>query len=111
VRVVHFDIVTETGAVFGAIGIVIGTVSLIHTKVVRPVFRGLKRLGQMADQFLGDPNADPPVPSLPIQVRALRAEQVRQGQQLGEHVAEYHQRPATSNGHQTQPSPRARGGR
>lgn len=83
---------------FQVVGIVSGSLAsavvaggLLHTKVVRPVFRGLRRLGEMADLFLGDKAANPPIPSLPAQVRELR-------NQLGEHVAEYHARPAQANG-------------
>ncbi len=69
------------GIVCGALLAALTLLGLLYTKAVRPMFRGLKRLGQMADLFLGD--KEKKIPSLPEQVDALRGE-------LRAHVQTYH---------------------
>jgi len=59
----------------------LSALALIYTTVVRPMWRAFKRLGLMADLFLGD--KDKNLPSLPEKVDALRAE-------LHAHVQTYH---------------------
>ena len=69
------------GIICGAIIAVLTLLGLLYTKAVRPMFRGLKRLGLMADLFLGDRTKG--LPSLPEQVNALRSE-------LRDHVNTWH---------------------
>jgi hypothetical protein len=72
------------GIVCGALLAVLTLIGLLYTKAVRPMFRGLKRLGLMADLFLGDRTKG--LPSLPDQVNALRSE-------LRAHVDTWHAPP------------------
>lgn len=69
------------GIVCGALLAALTLLGLLYTKAVRPMWRGLRRLGQMADLFLGDKEKG--LPSLPEQVEGLRAE-------LRSHVQAYH---------------------
>ena len=69
------------GVICGALLAALTLLGLLLHKVVLPVFRGLKRLGLMADLFLGDKTKG--LPSLPEQVDALRGE-------LRSHVQAYH---------------------
>ena len=69
------------GIVCGALLAALTLLGVLYTKAVRPMWRAFKRLGLMADLFLGDREKN--LPSLPEKVDALRAE-------LHAHVQTYH---------------------
>lgn len=63
-------------------------------KWVHHMWDMFRKFNRLLDQFLGDEDARPPIPSLMDQVSEVRAEQVRLADELASHV-QWHGAPGT----------------
>lgn len=65
--------------------VVLALLGLIGAGMIRYV-RLFRKFGRLLDQFIGDENARPPIPSLMDQVGELRTEQARLADEMASHV-------------------------
>ena len=90
------------GVVCGSLIALLTLIGLIYRWVVRPVWRTIRRLNEVADQLLGDPRRK--IPSMTERMTALE-------KAFGEHMTEWHQPRPRPNGPAPVPQQSRRAGR
>lgn len=89
------------GVVCGSLIALLTLIGLIYRWVVRPVWRTIRRLNEVADQLLGDPRKQ--IPSMTQRMTALE-------KALEEHI-QWHEVKGRANGPQPVPQQQRRPGR
>lgn len=77
-RPVSIDLWKDIGVVCGSISALILVVGLLRQKVAVPVFETARLVAELVRQFVGDPDAKPPRPSLMDLVSEVREQQAAQ---------------------------------
>ncbi len=103
----HLDFWSALGIVCGALIALLTLVGLIWRWVVRPVWRTIKRLNEVADDLLGDRERN--IPSLTERLRTQAAATAQLREALDEHLA-WHRPPVNGPRPAVRPPGSGRGG-